>query len=713
MEIKGYKSLPSRFGQFTQSIFDEYSIYTFNISSDIIERYLPNKLDAFVSRTLINLAKNYFFYSKPIIFASRSQLSSNVEQLSDLISLKDFLEDLLSKNDSTLRYNFVITDNCLIFSRIPRMHHITYHLLCKHITLSNRSTNVRFAGEFWRDDDGQFRLNNNSGTYRPSDRLIRQAVKIFNHFIPELKFQGTDDFIVTYKIPSHRVDRYIMNQLNKLCIPAISQKNNSSKNERTSLILDHHRNNNSDTMMIDLTESDTVNMTSLIIDDVQELQTRFQASKIFTDIHPNKNDSINNLKEQVSLNEKDNQTASMSSINSIITEECSNVWDVLEGEFVNNNGKDNVINNDEKIIRHTTCTNEEHNNSIYDINKSLTTAFNSTIVEEMSTNDNMNSNAAVDVSNSVEYDYPTDDSMNIRNSDTSLQSQQQQNLELTPESSSLIAIEQENEESYSSSESNSIEYDIHSNLETTSSPNTASFEYTDVSKDMDETSNEGKAKLNKIFVKISQYLIALSKKLMLKPFIAFTNTDVTRLYNNAETKNRVIAYLKQNQLIDPINDLFVSNIPTKKTIKPEIGYLKMFPVSMSASEASSFETKLRKKVGIGLDEYVDKVLNNETSSTRSPIVNNIFNTAHHNWLLNRHWYENIKEGEITVYFQDKVKCPEEKISPIVVALTTVSNDDVADSFDQPRSNLTPSQRTNNELKRLGTKRQNQTTNEPP
>ncbi|CAF3988412.1 unnamed protein product, partial [Rotaria sp. Silwood1] len=156
--------------------------------------------------------------------------------------------------------------------------------------------------------------------------------------------------------------------------PVIPQNNNSSKNERTSLTLDHHRSNNSDTMMIELDESDTVNMTSLIIDDVQELQTRFQASKIFTDIHPNKNDSINNLKEQVSLNEKDN--------------------------------------------------------SIYDINKSLTTQFNSTIVEEMSTNDNMNSNAAVDVSNSVEYDYPTDDSMNIRNSDTSLQLQQQQNLVL-------------------------------------------------------------------------------------------------------------------------------------------------------------------------------------------------------------------------------------------------------------------------------------------
>jgi hypothetical protein len=162
---------------------------------------------------------------------------------------------------------------------------------------------------------------------------------------------------------------------------------------------------------------------------------------------------------------------------------------------------------------------------------------------------------------------------------------------------------------------------------------------------------------------------------MLKPFIAFTKTDVTRLYNNAETKTRVIAYLKENKLIKPIDNLFVSNIPMKKKIKSEIGYLKMFPVSMSASEASSFEAKLRQKVGIGLDEYVNKVLNNESSSTTSSIVNNIFNAAHHNWLLNRHWYEKIIEGEISVYFQDKVKCPQQKISSIVVAVITISNDD--------------------------------------
>jgi len=38
---------------------------------------------------------------------------------------------------------------------------------------------------------------------------------------------------------------------------------------------------------------------------------------------------------------------------------------------------------------------------------------------------------------------------------------------------------------------------------------------------------------------------------------------------------------------------------------------------------------------------------------------------------------------------------------------------VTDSFDQPRSNLTPVQRTNNELRRLGAKRQKKSTDEPP
>ncbi|CAF5023412.1 unnamed protein product, partial [Rotaria magnacalcarata] len=45
------------------------------------------------------------------------------------------------------------------------------------------------------------------------------------------------------------------------------------------------------------------------------------------------------------------------------------------------------------------------------------------------------------------------------------------------------------------------------------------------------------------------------------------------------------------------------------------------------------------------------------------------------------------------------------MSVTMVTVTSVSNDDVHDSFDRPRSKLTSLQRANKELRRLGAKRQ--------
>jgi len=221
---------------------------------------------------------------------------------------------------------------------------------------------------------------------------------------------------------------------------------------------------------------------------------------------------------------------------------------------------------------------------------------------------------------------------------------------------------------------------------------------------------------------------------MLKPFITFTKTDATRLYNNAETKNVVIGYLQEHGFIKQIDDLFLSNIPTKKKIKSEIGYLKLFPASHLAAETTLFEMKLREKIGITLDEYVDKIFNGVNPSMSTSAINNVFNTAHHSWLFNRIWYHKLKEGEINVYIKNKVMCPDEQISLPAVMVTTVSDDNgnisfhfvsfgfmyhvcflylVHDSSDRPRSNLTASQRTNKELRRLGIKRQKQPSEEPP
>jgi hypothetical protein len=105
--------------------------------------------------------------------------------------LSDVLEELLTENDPTIRYNFVIMDDCLIFARVAHLHHVPYYILGKHISLSNRSRDVRFAGELWYDKDNGFQLNNNSGTYRPSQGLIVKTVDLFNYLTPELQFTGT------------------------------------------------------------------------------------------------------------------------------------------------------------------------------------------------------------------------------------------------------------------------------------------------------------------------------------------------------------------------------------------------------------------------------------------------------------------------------------------------------------------------------------------
>jgi hypothetical protein len=192
MEITGNKSLPSTFGHLTESLFDQYPVYELKFSSSsIINEYLPDKLAAFSIKSWKNRSKHHFFYSKPIIYATRCQLSNTNEPLSSTFSFSDLLKELLSENNSKLRYNFVIMGDRIILARVAPLHHLSYRLLCKHISLANRSADVRFAGELWRDEKHQFRLNNNSGTYRPVNELIKQATQLLN-LLTSLQFEGID-----------------------------------------------------------------------------------------------------------------------------------------------------------------------------------------------------------------------------------------------------------------------------------------------------------------------------------------------------------------------------------------------------------------------------------------------------------------------------------------------------------------------------------------
>lgn len=161
---------------------------------------------------------------------------------------------------------------------------------------------------------------------------------------------------------------------------------------------------------------------------------------------------------------------------------------------------------------------------------------------------------------------------------------------------------------------------------------------------------------------------------MLRSFLTFTKTDATRLYNRAETKNVVIKYLHEHGFIKEINGLFLSVSPTKQSVKCEVGYLKMFPITQSALDTAAFEKKLREKVGITFDDYIDKAFNGHGAASSTVQINNMFNTANNNWLLNRHWYDKLKEGHLSLYYQSKICCPDENMSSNMPIASSLSSD---------------------------------------
>jgi hypothetical protein len=138
--------------------------------------------------TIIDHIKHQTLCAKPIIWlVRRSQVQTRpVFRTAD----KNQLIDELSTDQ---KYNFVlIGDGRLAFARIP---HATlkypYRLLSKHVGLAKRSSNVRFAGEMWKTDDGETLLiNNNSGTYRPDDKMLPDAVAYFQRLFPHLSIRG-------------------------------------------------------------------------------------------------------------------------------------------------------------------------------------------------------------------------------------------------------------------------------------------------------------------------------------------------------------------------------------------------------------------------------------------------------------------------------------------------------------------------------------------
>lgn len=108
----------------------------------------------------------------------RHQHHDDLEAAAFNSSLFQFLKPFLPISHANIRYNFVIFRDRLIFVRLPPQQQTVSYLLTKHMTLANKSTDVRFAGEMWWDEFGRWRINKSSGTYRPSDKMLEHVIQL-------------------------------------------------------------------------------------------------------------------------------------------------------------------------------------------------------------------------------------------------------------------------------------------------------------------------------------------------------------------------------------------------------------------------------------------------------------------------------------------------------------------------------------------------------
>lgn len=175
-------------GRLFEILWGGLPIWEVRQTSIDIDLYLPDCLHPVPLPTLMDHIKHQTLCAKPIIWlVRRSQVQGHpIYRLSD----KD---ELLKEIQIDHKYNFVLLgDGRLVFARIPHVApKYPYRLLTKHVALAKRSSHVRFAGELRQGDDHQTLLiNNNSGTYRPDDKLVPQAVAYFQQIFPHSSVRG-------------------------------------------------------------------------------------------------------------------------------------------------------------------------------------------------------------------------------------------------------------------------------------------------------------------------------------------------------------------------------------------------------------------------------------------------------------------------------------------------------------------------------------------
>lgn len=190
-------SVVSNFGLILRKIWGSHNVYSLKfdknqLNSPKVSDYFshaPLKAFSTPNPSFLTRFKSSFLFSKPVVNTIYGQMQ---EGTYDTWIAESQIKQLIPVHteENANKFNYVLTDNQLILSKLNVMFSGVDWVLSKHVLLSHYSDSVRCSGEFWQTPDGSFYINNNSGTYQPTEDDLQNSVLFFNSLFKTLHFSG-------------------------------------------------------------------------------------------------------------------------------------------------------------------------------------------------------------------------------------------------------------------------------------------------------------------------------------------------------------------------------------------------------------------------------------------------------------------------------------------------------------------------------------------
>ena len=181
-------SKPSKIGLYGRFIWGPHVFFEIKQNEEQINKLLPLKLKEYEAKknTFINLTKQHILFSEYMVNFIRKNLIKEKEQINNCTEKELYNMMRTDTKNKPHKYNLVITNNTISVIKIGIKYKFIDWILSKHVLLSGYSKEVRFAGEFWKAEDGCIYFNNNSGTYEPNKEAVHNAEILLKNIFPNV-----------------------------------------------------------------------------------------------------------------------------------------------------------------------------------------------------------------------------------------------------------------------------------------------------------------------------------------------------------------------------------------------------------------------------------------------------------------------------------------------------------------------------------------------